>query len=223
MEVILGTFDFVVHLDEHLRELVQNAGLWAYLLLFLVIFCETGLVVTPFLPGDSFLFLTGAICASGELNVVFVAILLTLASIIGDTTNYQIGKLTKHKIEKMKNVPLLKREHLVKTQKFFEKHGGKAIIIGKFIPIIRTFTPFVAGAGAMNYPRFICYNILGGVLWINLFVFGGYFFGNLDWVKDNFLIVIVAIILVSLAPGLVAVINNKIEKRKNEGIVKNDN
>ena len=220
MEVILSSLDFVVHLDEHLRELVQNAGLWAYLLLFLVIFCETGLVVTPFLPGDSFLFLTGAICASGELNVVFVAILLTLASILGDTTNYQIGKLTKHKIEKMKNVPLLKREHLVKTQNFFEKHGGKAIIIGKFIPIIRTFTPFVAGAGAMNYPRFICYNMLGGVLWINLFVFGGYFFGNIPWVKDHFLIVIVTIILISLAPGLVAMINSKLEKRSGERIVK---
>jgi len=223
MEAIISTFDFVVHLDEHLRELVQNAGLWAYLLLFLVIFCETGLVITPFLPGDSFLFLTGAICASGELNVAFVAILLTLASIIGDTTNYQIGKLTKHKIEKMKNVPLLKREHLVKTQNFFEKHGGKAIIIGKFIPIIRTFTPFVAGAGAMNYPRFICYNILGGVLWINLFVFGGYFFGNLDWVKDNFLIVIVAIILISLAPGVVAIMKNKMEKQSVEETEINDN
>ena len=220
MEVILSTLDFVVHLDEHLRELVQSAGLWAYLLLFLVIFCETGSVVTPFLPGDSFLFLTGAICASGELNVAFVAILLTLASIIGDTTNYHIGKLTKNKIEKMKNVPLLKREHLVKTQNFFEKHGGKAIIIGKFIPIIRTFTPFVAGAGAMNYPRFICYNILGGVLWINLFVFGGYFFGNIPWVKDHFLIVIVTIILISLAPGLVAMINSKLEKQNGERIVK---
>ena len=120
----------------------------------------------------------------------------------------------------MKNVPLLKREHLVKTQNFFEKHGGKAIIIGKFIPIIRTFTPFVAGAGAMNYPRFICYNMLGGVLWINLFVFGGYFFGNIPWVKDHFLIVIVTIILISLAPGLVAMINSKLEKRSGERIVK---
>jgi len=224
MDVILSAFNFIMHLDKHLTDLANNAGVWTYLILFLVIFCETGLVVTPFLPGDSFLFLTGStLCASGDFNVIIVAIMLTFASILGDTTNYHIGKLTGHKIAKMKNVPFLKREHLVKTENFFEKHGGKTIIIAKFIPILRTFTPFVAGAGAMNYPRFICYNIIGGVVWINLFIFGGYFFGNIPWVKNNFLIVILAIIIMSFAPGLVAIINSKIEKRKNEEIVKNDN
>ncbi|MGE5457227.1 MAG: DedA family protein [Methanococcaceae archaeon] len=202
MENINYFVDFFLHLDTHLGAVTNEYGLLTYLLLFAIVFCETGLVVTPFLPGDSLIFATGALVAAGSLDLSTVFIILCFAAIIGDSVNYQVGHLLRDKISGDENIRLIKKEHLTRTQTFYERHGVKTIIIARFVPIIRTFAPFVAGIGKMHYPRFLSYNVIGGVLWVSLFLFGGYFFGNLPFVKDNFSFVILGIIFVSLLPGI---------------------
>jgi membrane-associated protein len=201
MEWIKFLFDVFLHLDKHLGEVIQNYGAWTYAILFVIVFCETGLVVTPFLPGDSLLFAAGAFASPSvaALNPLWLFILLSTAAIIGDTVNYWIGAIIGPRAFSGK-IRFLKKEHLDRTHRFYEKYGGWAIIIGRFLPIIRTFAPFVAGIGAMNYTRFIVYNIVGGVAWVGLFVFGGYFFGALPFVKQHFSWVIVAIVVISVMP-----------------------
>jgi membrane-associated protein len=202
MDLISFIVDFILHLDEHLSTIIQNYGTWTYLLLFLIIFLETGLVVTPFLPGDSLLFAAGTFAALGALNVGVLFLLLSVAAILGDTVNYWIGHYIGPRAFSG-NVRFLKKEYLDRTHDFYERHGGKTIILARFIPIIRTFAPFVAGIGAMTYPSFIAYNVIGGVLWVAIFTFGGYYFGNLPVVKENFTLVILAIIFISVLPGVI--------------------
>jgi membrane-associated protein len=197
MEVLTFLLDLFLHLDEHLASIINQYGAWTYGILFLVIFMETGFVVTPFLPGDSLLFAAGTFAALGSLNVWFLAFLLMAAAILGDTVNYSIGHYLG---ERAYNIKWIKREYLDKTHAFFEKHGGKTIFLARFVPIVRTFAPFVAGIGKMTYGYFISYNFFGGIVWVALFTFAGYFFGNIPFVKRNFEFVIVAIILISVLP-----------------------
>jgi membrane-associated protein len=212
MEFINYLIDVFLHLDVHLYSLVTEYRSWTYLLLFLVIFCETGLVVTPFLPGDSLLFASGAIAALGALNIWLLLIILIAAAFLGDSANYSIGKILGNKVYE-KDYKFLKREHLDKTHKFFDKHGGKAIVIARFVPIVRTFAPFVAGVGSMSYTHFITYNLAGGVLWVGLCTVTGYFFGNIPWVKSNFSIVVILIILISLLPIFIEFVKHKMQKK----------
>lgn len=223
MEFIAKMIDFVVHLDVHLNALIVTYQLWTYLILFLVIFCETGLVVTPFLPGDSLLFASGALAAlpGSPLKAHWLFLVLSVAAILGDTVNYWIGHAVGPKIFNQKKVRFLKKEHLEKTHAFYEKYGGITIILARFIPIIRTFAPFVAGIGRMTYWRFIGYNVIGGIAWVALFIFGGYFFGNLPIVRRNFAVVIAAIILISVLPGVIEYLRqkrqNSRQKTKDQG------
>jgi membrane-associated protein len=203
VEWITSLIDLFLHLDQHLNIIIREYGLWTYLLLFLIIFCETGLVVTPILPGESLLFAAGAFAALGALDPLWLLALLTIAAVAGDTVNYWIGKWVGPRIFQQEKIRFLKREYLVRTHEFYERHGGKTIIIARFIPIIRTFAPFVAGIGEMTYFRFISYNIFGGIAWIAIFILGGYYFGNLPLVKKNFTLVIMAIILISVMPGVI--------------------
>ena len=191
--------DFVLHFDRHLTEFVDLYGVWVYAFLFLIIFAETGLVVTPFLPGDSLLFAAGALAALGSLDLWLLVVLLIGAAILGDSVNYWVGAWIGPRAFSG-NVRFLRKDYLERTRAFYEKHGGKTIILARFVPIIRTFAPFVAGVGAMSYPRFIAYNIIGAVLWVGLFVPLGYYFGNMPTVKDNFSLVIFAIIGISVMP-----------------------
>jgi membrane-associated protein len=213
MEIISQLVDFILHLDVHLNEIIKNFGIWTYLILFVIIFLETGVVITPFLPGDSLLFAAGSFAALGSLNVFVLAITLTLAAIIGDSLNYLIGHYIGPRAFSG-NIRFLKKEYLDRTHEFYERHGGKTIILARFIPIIRTFAPFVAGIGAMDYPHFFFYNVVGAVLWVFLFTFGGYFFGNLPIVKDNFTIVILMIIVISVLPGVFEFAREKLRSRK---------
>ena len=201
--------DLFLHLDTHLNAITSEYGMLTYLLLFAIVFCETGLVVTPFLPGDSLIFATGALAASGSLNLLILFIVLCIAAVSGDTVNYQIGHLLRDKIENRENIRFVKKEHLDRTHVFFEKYGTKTIVIARFVPIIRTFAPFVAGVGIMPYSKFISFNVVGGVAWVSAFLFGGYFFGNLPVVKNNFSFVILGIIFVSLLPGVIAYVQSK--------------
>src|SRR5574341_1473804 len=203
MELFRQFIDFFLHLDKHLNVLIEHFGIWTYLILFLIIFCETGLVVTPILPGDSLLFAVGTFAAMGSLSVGWVVMLLIIAAILGDTANYWIGSFVGPKIFQRQHVRFFKKEHLERTHQFYEKYGGKTIVIARFIPIIRTFAPFVAGVGKMTYGRFLLFNVSGGAAWIGLFVLGGYFFGNLPIVKRNFTLVIFAIIFISIMPGVI--------------------
>ncbi len=212
MEAIVSLFEFIIHFDKHLAEIIADYGIWTYLPLFIIVFCETGLVVTPFLPGDSLLFVVGAFAAGGSLDIKIAFILLIIAAIAGDTVNYHIGKFLGAKAFDSKKLRLIKREYLIKTQNFYERHGGKTIVLARFIPIIRTFAPFVAGAGNMNYIRFLSYNAAGGVAWITLFLLGGYFFGNIPVVKDNFTLVIFAIIFISVLPAVFAYLREKFKQ-----------
>lgn len=208
MGIITGLIDYIFHLDKHLAVIIQNFGIWTYLLLFLVIFAETGLVITPFLPGDSLLFAVGAIAAAEALDIMWLFAILSIAAIAGDSANYAIGKyfggiiLAKHS-------RIIKKEHIDKTHKFFERYGGKTIIIARFVPIVRTFAPFVAGIGKMSYRKFFSYNVIGGLLWVSLFVFGGFFFGNIPIIKKNFSITIFVIIILSMLPGIIEIIRHK--------------
>ena len=210
MEYIQTLIDFVLHIDVHLVEIVNSYQTWTYLILFLIIFAETGLVVTPFLPGDSLLFAAGAILAKpeSELNIYFMCVLLIVAGVLGDMVNYHIGKYVGPKAFSGK-YKLLKKEYLDKTQAFYDKHGGKTIIYARFIPIVRTFAPFIAGIGTMTYSRFSSYNIVGAVAWVVSFLFLGYFFGGLPIIKDNFTLVVFAIIVLSVLPPVIEVLRSK--------------
>jgi len=199
MEFLTTAFDMFLHVDRHLLEFATAYGVWIYALLFLIIFLETGVVVTPFLPGDSLLFATGALAAAGVIDVVGVLALLTAAAIIGDNTNYFIGRVVGPRVF-TEHSRWLKREHLLRTQSFYEKHGGKTVILARFVPIVRTFAPFVAGVGRMHYPRFLAFDVGGGILWVWSFGLLGYFFGNQPIVKENFGLAIVAVIVISLLP-----------------------
>jgi len=199
MDLLPRIIDLFLHLDQHLGQLISQYGTWTHLILFLIVFCETGLVVTPFLPGDSLLFAAGTFAALGALDLWMVVLLLILAAIAGDTVNYWIGAYIGPRAFRG-DIRFLRKEYLDRTHAFYEKHGGKTIILARFVPIIRTFAPFVAGVGAMSYPRFITYNVVGAVLWVGLFVLGGYFFGNISVVRENFTLVILAIIAISVLP-----------------------
>jgi membrane-associated protein len=199
MQTIKSLIDLFLHLDRHLSQVIADYGTGTYLILIAIVFCETGLVITPFLPGDSLLFAAGAFSALGSFDVRLLTVLLTIAAIAGDTVNYWIGAFVGPKAFSG-NTRLLKREYLERTHAFYTRHGGKTIILARFIPIVRTFAPFIAGVGAMSYPRFIAYNVIGAVLWVGLFVIGGYFFGNLPVVRANFSLVILAIIVISVVP-----------------------
>ena len=199
IDLIKYLIDFILHIDKHLFEIVLNYNTWTYLIIFIIIFCETGLVVTPFLPGDSLLFAAGAIAATGLLSAYLLVLIIFIAAIVGDNSNYFIGRFLGHKVYE-KNYKLINQKSLDKTHKFYEKHGGKNIIIARFMPIIRTFAPFVAGVGTMKYPRFFFFSLGGNILWVNLFIWVGYLFANNNFVKHNFSLVIIAIILVSLIP-----------------------
>jgi membrane-associated protein len=213
MELILNLIDIFLHLDKYLGQIIQDYGTLTYLILFIIIFMETGLVVTPFLPGDSLIFAAGAFAGLGSLNVVVIIILLGFAAILGDTVNYWVGHYIGPRAFSG-NVRFLKKEYLDRTHAFYEKHGGKTIILARFIPIIRTFAPFVAGVGAMSYGKFISYNIVGGLLWVTTFSLMGYFFGNLEAVQANFSLVIIAIILISIMPAVVEFVKEKLKTRK---------
>jgi membrane-associated protein len=201
MDIISTIVDYIIHLDKHLAVVIHNYGVWTYFFLFLIIFMETGLVVTPFLPGDSLLFAAGTFAGLGVLNIWVLFITLSLAAILGDTVNYWIGHYIGPRAFSG-NVRFLKKEYLDRTHEFYERHGGKTIILARFIPIIRTFAPFVAGIGEMSYGHFISYNVIGGIVWVALFTFGGYFFGNLPFVQNNFSFVVLAIIFISVMPGV---------------------
>jgi len=209
VEVISSFFGLLTHLDQHLLSLLQNYGGWIYLILFLIIFCETGLVVTPFLPGDSLLFVTGTMAATGALNVQGVALLLMAASFSGDNSNYWIGRYLGPKVLRKEQSRFFNRSYLEKTQRFYEKHGGKTILMARFIPFIRTFAPFIAGIGRMRYLRFVLYSLGGSVFWISFFVFGGFYFGNVPLVKQNLTAFIVLIIFASILPGVVEYLRNR--------------
>ncbi len=208
MEIINFLIEFVLHIDKHLGEIIKNYGTLTYLILFFIIFMETGFVFTPFLPGDSLLFASGVFASLGSFNLLLLLLILFFAAVLGDTANYWIGHFFGEKIVSHPKIPINK-EHIEKTNKFFEKHGGKTIILARFVPIVRTFAPFVAGAGQMNYRKFIFYNIIGGALWTSIFTLAGYFFGNIPFVKNNFSLVIIVIILISLVPIIIEVVSKK--------------
>lgn len=201
MEWIKLAIDFIIHLDKYLDIIIRATGYWTYAILFLTVFVETGLVVTPFLPGDSLLFATGAFAAKGSFNIYIMWILLISAAILGDTVNYWIGHYIGPKVFE-KDTKLIKREYLDRTQEFYEKHGGITIFLARFIPIIRTFAPFVAGVGKMRYSYFLTYNVVGAITWVTLFLWAGYFFGGLPFVEENFSLVVIAIILISVLPAV---------------------
>lgn len=205
--------DFVLHIDSHLAEIVQDYGQWTYLLIFLIIFSETGLVVMPFLPGDSLLFVIGSLAASGVFGLELVCFTLLAAAVGGNTLNYYIGRYIGHKAFDLKNSRFIKQEHLLKTQAFYERYGAITIVISRFVPIIRTFAPFVAGIGRMSFRRFMSFNLLGGILWVLLLVYGGYFFGNIPLVKDNFGLVIIIILGVSFIPALLGLLRYGVRDR----------
>jgi len=209
MEFLKDFIDIFLHLDKHLSTVIQAYGGWTYLILLLIIFCETGLVVTPILPGDSLLFAIGSFAALGALELEYLLVGLTLAAILGDSVNYAIGHYMGPKVFTKKDSRIFRKEYLDKTHRFYEKYGAKTIIFARFVPIVRTFAPFVAGIGAMSYGKFLTYNIVGGVAWICLFVLGGYFFGGLPIVKQNFTLVILAIIALSIMPGVIEYIRSR--------------
>jgi membrane-associated protein len=213
MDFLKELIDIFLHLDVYLDEIIRNFGAWSYAILFLVIFMETGLVVTPFLPGDSLLFTVGAFSARGSFNVITIYLLLFAAAIIGDTVNYWIGNRIGPRVFE-REYRFLNRSHLEKTQEFYEKHGGKTIVLARFVPIVRTFAPFVAGVGTMEYKRFIIYNVFGGFLWTTLFIFLGYFFGNIPFVQKNFEFLVVAIIVISVLPMVVEFLRDRLRKRQ---------
>lgn len=205
--------DFILHVDQHLIEFATNYGVWIYAILFLIIFVETGLVVMPFLPGDSLLFAAGALAATGAMNPYLLIILLFIAAVLGDTLNYHIGKYIGPRVFET-NSRWINKEYLFKTQTFFEKHGGKTIIFARFIPFARTFAPFIAGVSHMNYRYFLSYNVIGAICWVGSFIILGYWFGNIPAIKDNFTYVIFAIILISVLPAIIAFVRERLLKKK---------
>lgn len=213
MEIITFLIDFILHIDVHLGQIISDYGTLTYGILFAIIFMETGLVFTPFLPGDSLLFAAGAFAALGSLNIYLLLALLTAAAILGDTVNYWIGHFFGKKLIAHPKIPI-DEEHIKETQKFFHKHGGKTIILARFMPFIRTFAPFVAGVGRMSYGQFISFNIIGGILWVAIATLAGYFFGNIPFVKDNFSMVIFGVVIVSLIPIAIEITMRKLKKTK---------
>ena len=211
MELFKFLIDFILHIDRHLLELVRDYGNWVYAILFLIVFCETGLVVLPLLPGDSMLFVAGALASQGALEVHGLALALMLAAILGDSLNYAIGKRFGHLIAGPDS-RWVKQEHLQRTHAFFEKHGGKTIIVARFVPIVRTFAPFVAGMGAMTYKRFMAFNFVGGFLWVVSFVYAGHFFGNLPVVRKNFTMLIMGIIVISVLPIVIGGVRQRLKR-----------
>lgn len=209
MDLLAAFIDIVLHLDAHLLALTQQYGVWVYAILFLIIYCETGLVITPFLPGDSLLFVAGALCGMGALQIELLVPLLVLAAFSGDNTNYWIGRLVGVRLLNRPDSRLIKREHLDKTHAFYEKHGGKTIIFARFLPIIRTFAPFVAGIGLMHYRLFVLFSALGSLTWITSLSLAGYFFGNIPLVKDNLTLIIIGIIVITLLPALLEFIRHR--------------
>lgn len=216
MDFIFWLIDLVMHLDKHLSYIIQTYGAWSYLILFLIIFCETGLVVTPFLPGDSLVFVIGTFAARGDFNLIIITLMLMIAAISGNTLNYYIGRLVGVKIFEKEKIIFFKKKHLIRTHEFYVKYGGKTIIIARFMPIIRTFAPFVAGIASMPYWRFQTFNIIGGVSWVLTFMLGGYFFGNIPVVKNNFTLVIFLVIFISLLPGVIGYLSHKFNTSKGE-------
>jgi len=214
MDLVHFFIDFFLHLDRHLAEVIQAYGTWTYALLFTIVFLETGLVVTPILPGDSLLFAAGSFAALGALDVGLLFVLLSVAAVLGDTINYAIGHYLGPKVFHYERSRFFNPDHLRKTHQFYEKYGGKTIIIARFVPIVRTFAPFVAGIGAMTYPRFLAYNVIGGVLWVAVCVFAGYFFGNLPFVRKNFSLVIVVIVILSVMPAFVEYLRHRRETKR---------
>jgi len=214
MELIAKFIDLIVHLDKYLGNLIDLYHVWIYGILFVVIFCETGLVVTPFLPGDSLLFAAGTFAAIGKLKVAWLFVVLAAAAVLGDTLNYWLGHYVGPKVFRREKTRLFKKEYLDRTHAFYERYGGKTIIIARFVPIIRTFAPFVAGIGNMSYGKFISYNVIGGVAWVAAFVFGGYFFGNIPLVKGNFSLAIFAIIIISVVPAVFEFVRQRRKNRR---------
>lgn len=213
MEFLKEAIDFVLHIDVHLQALCGTYGAWVYAILFAIIFCETGFVVTPFLPGDSLLFAVGALAAIQALDPWIAALILMAAAISGDTVNYWIGHYVGPKVFHEGGSRFLNREYLLRTHSFYERHGGKTIVIARFLPIIRTFAPFVAGIGEMTYGRFILFNVVGGVGWVSLFVAAGYYFGNIPVIKNNFSLVIIALVLIPGIPSVVEFVRIKLRQR----------
>lgn len=212
MEWISSFIDVILHLDQHLLVLVQNYGAWIYGILFVILFCETGLVVTPFLPGDSLLFVAGAIAGAGSMNVHLLVALLFVAAVLGDSLNYAIGHYIGPKVFRFEDSWFFKKAYVERTHRFFERHGGKTIVLARFVPIIRTYAPFVAGIGAMDYRRFLLFNVAGAALWVASLTYAGYFFGNLPAVKNNLSLVILGIIALSISPGIVEVLRHKLKR-----------
>ena len=214
MDLVKQFIEFLLHAENHLVAFIQNYGTLVYALLFVIVFCETGLVVTPFLPGDSLLFAVGALTAQGLMAWEIVVPILLIAAILGDTVNYSIGKWIGPKVFHFQSSRFFKKEYLMKAHAFYEKYGGRAIILARFVPIVRTFAPFVAGVGTMNYAQFIVYNVTGAILWVGLFVGAGYFFGNLPFVRENIKVVILGIIIVSVLPVVWEFFKGWMEKRR---------
>ena len=215
MSITSALIDFILHIDQHLQFIVAHYGIWIYAILFLLIFCETGLVVTPFLPGDSLLFAAGSIAAVGEMNVHLMVALLLIAAIVGDAVNFALGKYFGQRLFANPQSKIFKQIYLHKTQEFYQKHGGKTIIIARFMPIVRTFAPFVAGMGHMHYGHFIRYNCIGAVIWVVLFSYAGYFFGNLPIIKQNLSLALIIIIAISLLPAVIEILRHKLSAHKN--------
>jgi membrane-associated protein len=201
--------DIILHFDKYLYTVLQQFGNWSYVILFLIIFAETGLVITPFLPGDSLLFVVGTLAASSYFNLTLLFVVLVVAAVAGDSINYAIGKYFGNHILLKFEGRFIKREHIEKTHRFYEKYGGKTIILARFVPIVRTFAPFVAGIGSMTYSHFFIYNVVGGILWVSVFVFGGYFFGNMPIVQKNFSLVVFVIVILSVLPAVIEVIRHR--------------
>ncbi len=206
--MIATLIDFILHIDQHLVQLSAQYGVWIYAILFLIVFCETGLVVTPFLPGDSLLFAAGSIAAVGKMDIHLMVGLLILAAVLGDAVNFSVGKFFGEKLFANPDSKIFKQSYLKKTEAFYERHGGKTIILARFVPIVRTFAPFVAGMGHMAYRRFFAFNVIGAIAWVVLFSYAGYFFGNLAVVKENLSLVLLAIIVISVLPMVVEIIRH---------------
>jgi membrane-associated protein len=220
VEWLSALIDLVVHLDDHLLWVVQQYGAWIYALLFVIVFCETGLVVTPFLPGDSLLFVAGTIAAAGGMNVHLLAVLLVVAAILGDSLNYAIGRYLGPRVFRHERSWLFRKDYLDRTNRFFARHGGKTIIIARFVPIVRTYAPFVAGIGHMEYGRFLFFNVIGALVWVILLTYAGYFFGNLPIVKDNLSLVILIIIVLSISPAIIELMRARLAARRAAGAVR---
>ena len=209
MELLTQLMDVVLHLDQHLQALVASHGAWIYLILFLIVFCETGLVVTPFLPGDSLLFVAGTVAAAGGMDIHLLVLLLTIAAVLGDAVNYGVGHYVGPRIFSHSESRWLNPKHLQRAHDFYEKYGGKTIIIARFVPIIRTYAPFVAGAASMTYAKFALFNVSGAVLWVTSLGYAGYFFGNLPVIKNNLTLVIIGIIILSILPGVIEILRHR--------------